>query len=65
MHENVAAANGNRIPYGRPGIQSYMIKHSGPLIDRNDLQIEVPAVPYTELGAGGTARRSPRFASGR
>ena len=33
-----------------PGIiQRYLAKVSGPLLDRIDLQIEVPAVPYKEL----------------
>jgi magnesium chelatase family protein len=33
-------------------IQRYLGKISGPLIDRIDIQIEVPAVPYKELRAG-------------
>jgi magnesium chelatase family protein len=33
-------------------IQRYLGKISGPLIDRIDIQVEVPAVPYKELRAG-------------
>lgn len=34
-------------------IQKYMAKVSGPLLDRMDIQIEVPAVRYSELVAEG------------
>src|ERR1700734_3674739 len=38
-----------------PQIQRYVSKISGPLIDRIDIHIEVPAVKYKELrGTGGT-----------
>lgn len=34
-----------------PQIERYMAKISGPLIDRIDIHMEVPAVPYKELSA--------------
>jgi magnesium chelatase family protein len=39
-------------------IQRYLGKISGPLLDRIDIQIEVPAVPYKELRAGDVAESS-------
>ena len=33
------------------GIQKYMAKISGPLLDRIDLHIEVPAIPFDELSS--------------
>jgi magnesium chelatase family protein len=39
-------------------IQRYLGKISGPLLDRIDIQIEVPAVPYKELRAGEVTESS-------
>jgi magnesium chelatase family protein len=42
-----------------PGIiQRYLGKISGPLLDRIDIHIEVPAVPYKELRSNGTSESS-------
>ncbi|MDP6446164.1 MAG: YifB family Mg chelatase-like AAA ATPase, partial [Pirellulaceae bacterium] len=43
-------------------IERYMGKISGPLLDRIDIHIEVPAVPFTELSAkrGGTSSAEMR-----
>ncbi len=35
-----------------PQVERYMAKISGPLLDRIDLHLEVPAVPFRELSAG-------------
>ena len=45
-----------------PQIERYMAKISGPLIDRIDIHMEVPAVPYKELSAdrAGTSSQSMR-----
>ena len=45
-----------------PQIERYMAKISGPLLDRIDLHIEVPAVPFSELSATreGTSSQSMR-----
>ena len=45
-----------------PQVERYMAKISGPLLDRIDLHIEVPAVPFSELSASanGTDSRSMR-----
>ena len=42
-----------------PGIiQRYLAKISGPLLDRIDIHIEVPAVPYKELRSNGASESS-------
>src|SRR5579883_1883787 len=41
-----------------PMIQSYVSKVSGPLLDRIDIHIEVPAVQYRELRAGAASESS-------
>lgn len=41
-----------------PQIQRYMSKISGPLMDRIDIQVDVPAVPYKELAASKPAESS-------
>ena len=41
-----------------PQIQRYMSKISGPLMDRIDIQIDVPAVPYKELATTRAAESS-------
>jgi magnesium chelatase family protein len=45
-----------------PQIERYMAKISGPLLDRIDLHIEVPAVPFKELNAtqAGTSSANMR-----
>jgi magnesium chelatase family protein len=41
-----------------PSIQKYMAKISGPLLDRIDIHIEVPAVKYKELATTAPAEKS-------
>jgi magnesium chelatase family protein len=41
-----------------PQIQRYVSKISGPLLDRIDIHIEVPAVKYKELRGGETGENS-------
>jgi magnesium chelatase family protein len=41
-----------------PQIERYMAKISGPLLDRIDLHIEVPAVPFKELNASQSGTSS-------
>ena len=43
-----------------PQIEKYMSKVSGPLMDRIDIHIEVPAVPFEELSASSTKGTSSR-----
>jgi magnesium chelatase family protein len=44
-------------------IQRYLGKISGPLLDRIDLHIEVPAVPYQELRGGDTGLTSEEMSA--
>lgn len=41
-----------------PQVEKYINKISGPLVDRIDIQIEVPAVPYEELSSTGQGTSS-------
>jgi len=47
-----------------PQVEKYMAKVSGPLLDRIDIHLEVPAVPFRELSAarGGTSSGEMREA---
>jgi magnesium chelatase family protein len=48
-----------------PGIiQRYLSKISGPLLDRIDIHIEVPAVPYKELRGNGVCESSADMRAG-
>jgi magnesium chelatase family protein len=44
-----------------PQIQKYMAKISGPLLDRIDLHIEVPAVKYKELASKSSGETSAQI----
>lgn len=44
-----------------PQIEKYMAKISGPLLDRIDLHLEVPAVPFRELSSGGAGTSSAQM----
>ena len=41
-----------------PQVQRYMSKISGPLMDRIDIQVDVPAVPYKDLAGPRSAESS-------
>ncbi len=47
----------------QPMIQRYVAKISGPLLDRIDIHIDVPAVNYKELRGGAAAETPPISAS--
>jgi len=42
----------------QPQIQKYRSKISGPLLDRIDIRIEVPKIPYKDLGSGSRGEAS-------
>lgn len=44
-----------------PHIQRYMAKISGPLLDRIDIHIEVPAVKFKELSSKGESEKSSQI----
>ncbi|WP_164102182.1 YifB family Mg chelatase-like AAA ATPase [Candidatus Laterigemmans baculatus] len=44
-----------------PQIEKYVNKISGPLLDRIDIHIEVPAVPFEELAGTGTGTDSQKM----
>jgi magnesium chelatase family protein len=49
--------------YGRKAMEKYLSKLSGPLIDRIDIHVEVPAVPHSQLmgeGVKGTSSAQMR-----
>jgi magnesium chelatase family protein len=46
-----------------PQIERYMSKISGPLVDRIDIHIEVPAVPFRELSGGTPGTSSAEMRS--
>ncbi|MCE9634370.1 MAG: YifB family Mg chelatase-like AAA ATPase [Planctomycetes bacterium] len=46
-----------------PAVQRYLSRISGPLIDRIDLRVPVPAVPYAALRSGRASRGTDSMAS--
>src|SRR5205085_1226975 len=48
----------HRCKCSQPQIERYMGRISGPLLDRIDLHIEVPGVPFQELSAGADGTSS-------
>lgn len=44
---------------GRRAMEKYMERLSGPLLDRIDLHVEAPAVPYKELSRGSDGKPVP------
>ncbi len=46
-----------------PMIQRYMSRISGPLLDRIDIHVEVPAVPFTELADKDAGEKSDKICS--
>jgi magnesium chelatase family protein len=55
--------NKDRCTCTPPMIQRYVSKVSGPLLDRIDIHIEVPAVQYKELRGGASAEGSAEIRS--
>jgi len=43
---------------GPPLIERYLARISGPLLDRIDIHLRVPALPYSDLAGDGTAEPS-------
>lgn len=51
-------AEGDRCTCDPASVARYRARVSGPLLDRIDLHIEVPAVPVEDLGTGGSGEPS-------